>query len=148
MKMDIRKANASDAVSISDLIHLVSLQCNFSEAEPCPTWFVESIKPDVLKTLIASEEYSWLIAIERGEITGVLSIFEGKQVKYFFVHPQFHRAGVARAIWHKVIPRLNSEVSVRSSLFAVPFYKKLGFKKAGDITFFKGVSFQTMTAQF
>ena len=145
--MEIREAIESDAVRISELIHLVSLQCNFSETEPCPQWFIESTKPDVLQPLIVSDDYLWLIAVERGEVTGILTLFEGNLVKYLFVHPKFQRKGVARALWQQAIPELRSEISVRSSLFAVPFYEKRGFKKVGEVKFFNGVSFQTMIAQ-
>ncbi|MDJ0473037.1 GNAT family N-acetyltransferase [Pantoea eucalypti] len=147
-RMEIRAAIESDATGISELIHSVSIKCNFSEAEPCPHWFIESIKPDVLKPLIVADDYLWLIAVERGEVTGVLTLFEGNLVKYFFVHPKFHRQGVARALWQQVAPMLRSEISVRSSLFAVPFYEKLGFKRVGEVKFFNGVSFQTMMARF
>ncbi|MGJ0480053.1 GNAT family N-acetyltransferase [Pantoea agglomerans] len=145
--MEIRDAIASDAKSISKLIHEVSVQCNFSEMEPCPQWFIESIKPDVLQPLIVSDDYLWLIAVEKGEVTGVLTVFEGNLVKYLFVHPKFQRKGVAKALWQRVTPVLRSEISVRSSLFAVPFYEKKGFKKVGEVKFFNGVSFQTMMAQ-
>lgn len=123
------------------------MQCNFSEMEPCPQWFIESIKPDVLQPLIVSDDYLWLIAVEKGEVTGVLTVFEGNLVKYLFVHPKFQRKGVAKALWQRVTPVLRSEISVRSSLFAVPFYEKLGFKRVGEVKFFNGVSFQTMMAQ-
>ncbi|MFW0699865.1 GNAT family N-acetyltransferase [Pantoea sp. R13S299] len=145
--MEIRDAIASDAKSISKLIHEVSVQCNFSEMEPCPQWFIESIKPDVLQRLIVSDDYLWLIAVEKSEVTGVLTVFESNLVKYLFVHPKFQRKGVAKALWQRVTPMLRSEISVRSSLFAVPYYEKLGFKKVGEVKFFNGVSFQTMMAQ-
>ncbi|WHQ73312.1 GNAT family N-acetyltransferase [Pantoea sp. Lij88] len=145
--MEIREANASDAAGISELIYRVSMQCNFSEFEPCPQWFIESIKPDALKPFIVADDYLWLIAVERGEITGVLTVFEGNLVKYLFVQPKFQRKGVARALWQRVTPALRSEISVRSSLFAVPFYEKKGFKKVGEVKFFNGVSSQTMIAQ-
>ncbi len=145
--MEIRAALESDAAGISELIQLVSVQCNFSETEPCPQWFIESTKPDVLQPLIVSDDYLWLIAVERGEVTGVLTLFEGNLVKYLFVHPKFQRKGVARVLWQRAIPELRSEISVRSSLFAIPFYEKRGFKKVGEVKFFNGVSFQTMIAQ-
>lgn len=146
--MEIREAIESDVAGISELIHRVSTKCNFSKTEPCPQWFIDSIKPDVLQPLIVSDDYLWLIAMERGELTGVLALFEGNLVKYFFVHPKFHRRGVARALWQQVTHELRSEISVRSSLFAVPFYEKLGFKTVGEVKFFNGVSFQTMMAEF
>jgi GNAT superfamily N-acetyltransferase len=145
--MEIRAAFESDAAGISELIQLVSVQCNFSETEPCPQWFIDSTKPDVLQPLIVSDDYLWLIAVERGEVTGVLTLFEGNLVKYLFVHPKFQRKGVARALWQRAIPELRSEISVRSSLFAIPFYEKREFKKVGEVKFFNGVSFQTMIAQ-
>ncbi|WP_313698881.1 hypothetical protein [Pantoea sp.] len=82
--MEIRDATASDAVSISKLIHEVSLQCNFSEMEPCPQWFADSIKPDVLKPFIVSDDYLWLIAEERGEETGVLTLFRRQLSEILF----------------------------------------------------------------
>ncbi|WP_325177895.1 hypothetical protein [Pantoea sp. 1B4] len=82
--MEIRTALESDAAGISELIQLVSVQCNFSETEPCPQWFIDSTKPDVLQPLIVSDDYLWLIAVERGEVTGVLTLFEGNLVKYLF----------------------------------------------------------------
>lgn len=145
--MEIRTALESDAAGISELIQLVSVQCNFSETEPCPQWFIDSTKPDVLQPLIVSDDFLWLIAVERGEVTGVLTLFEGNLVKYLFVHPKFQRKGVARALWQRAIPELRSEISVRSSLLAVPYYEKRGFKKVGEVKFFNGVSFQTMIAQ-
>ena len=145
--MEIRTALESDAAGISELIQLVSVQCNFSEIEPCPQWFIDSTKPDVLQPLIVSDDYLWLIAVESGEVTGVLTLFEGNLVKYLFVHPKFQRKGVARALWQRAIPELRSEISVRSSLFAIPFYEKREFKKVGEVKFFNGVSFQTMIAQ-
>lgn len=145
--MEIREAIESDATSISELIHRVSMQCNFSEMEPCPQWFIESIKPDALKPLIVSDDYLWLIAVERGEVAGVITLFEGNLVKYLFVHLKFQRKGIARRLWQQVTPVLRSEISVRSSLFAVTFYEKRGFKKVGEVKFFNGVSFQTMIAQ-
>ena len=91
--MEIREAFESDAAGISELIHLVSMQCNFSEKEPCPQWFIDSIKPDALKPLIVSDDYIWLIAVESGQVTGVLTLFEGNLVKYLFVHPKFSEKG-------------------------------------------------------
>ena len=145
--MEIREAFESDAAVISELIQLVSIQCNFSETDPCPQWFIDNIKPDALKPLIVSDDYIWLIAVESGQVTGVLTLFEGNLVKYLFVHPKCQRKGVARALWQRVTPVLRSEISVRSSLLAVPFYEKRGFKKVGEVKFFNGVSFQTMIAQ-
>lgn len=133
--MEIRTALESDAAGISELIQLVSVQCNFSETEPCPQWFIDSTKPDVLQPLIVSDDYLWLIAVERGEVTGVLTLFEGNLVKYLFVHPKFQRKGVARALWQRAIPELRSEISVRSSLLAVPFMRKGDLKSRGGQIF-------------
>lgn len=91
--MEIRAALESDAAGISELIQLVSMQCNFSETEPCPQWFIESTKPDVLQPLIVSDDYLWLIAVERGEVTGVLTLFEGNLVKYLLYIRNFSEKG-------------------------------------------------------
>lgn len=133
--MEIRTALESDAAGISELIQLVSVQCNFSETEPCPQWFIDSTKPDVLQPLIVSDDYLWLIAVERGEVTGVLTLFEGNLVKYLFVHPKFQRKGVARALWQRAIP--NCVQKSAYGLHSLPslFMRKGDLKKSGRSNF-------------
>lgn len=127
--MEIRRAIQSDSEGIHRLIYLTSLQCCFSEAEPCPEWFVASIGPEKIEAFIEDEQYCWLVASKENEVVGVLAIIEGKLIKYFFVHPNFHRNGVARSLWKLAAPVLEPEVTVRSSVFAIRFYESLGFKK-------------------
>ena len=144
--MEIRNAVESDAQSISHLIYKASMQYNFSETQPCPQWFIESICADKIKELIKSSSYTWFVAVESAQIIGILAASEMKFIKYCFVHPNFHRRGVAKSIWDRLRPSLQSDVTVRSSIFAIPFYQNLGFNKVGNIKFFNGLSYQLMTA--
>jgi GNAT superfamily N-acetyltransferase len=146
--MDIRYAVGTDAEDIARLISLTSKKYNFSENEPCPTWFVASIDQEKIKELIQTPHYVWHIAVQENKVIGVLAVSENKLIKYFFVHPDYHRKGIAISIWQRALPFLASEVTVRSSAFAIPFYERLGFKKVGGIDYFNGVSYQSMIANF
>jgi putative acetyltransferase len=81
------------------------------------------------------------------QIVGFARIVETGHLDLLYVHPEFQRQGVARALceralaWAKSrgIPRLTSDASVT----ACPFFERIGFRvvKPHDVEF-QGVSFQ------
>jgi GNAT superfamily N-acetyltransferase len=70
-------------------------------------------------------------------------------VRHLFVAPEFHRRGVAAALWERAktdaIAAGNSEgFSVRSSEFAVPVYERFGFSVVGERREKDGIVFVPM----
>ena len=78
---------ATDAADISKLIASTSETCCFSEATPCPDWYLNSIQTQAIAILIASDRMIFLLAMHDQAIAGVLAIEGKSSIKYFFVHP-------------------------------------------------------------
>lgn len=143
----IRNALATDASGISKLIASTSEICCFSENAPCPDWYLISLQPRAIEILIASERMVFLLAMFNQRIAGVLAIEDKLSIKYFFVDPEHQKMGIGKLLWQYA--RRNEEfdatLKVRSSLFAVPVYERLGFKSIGPPSSFNGLHFQSMT---
>lgn len=148
MKPQVRHAKVSDALEIADLIRFTSISCCFSTDNPCPEWYLESIKLEEIATLLQDDYMDWAVVTQERALAGVLAIASKSHVKYFFVHPQFQRYGIGKLLWYfaEQSGLLGPSLTVRSSLFAVPVYERLGFVATNATEKFKGMEYQTMTA--
>lgn len=90
----------------------------------------------------------WFVASQGNMLLGVLAIASERNVKYFFVHPHFHGSGVGKILWRHAEESgfLGPLLAVRSSLFAVPVYSRLGFVVNEPASEFKGMQYQAMNA--
>ena len=89
-----------------------------------------------------------LVAEENGQIIWVLR-GHGNKLGSLFVDPKHQRKGVATKLYktfEKNARKYNTSIHIKSSLFAIPFYKRLGFKKTTGIRSWKNlpVKFQPM----
>lgn len=69
-------------------------------------------------------------------LAGVILVKKHWNLTNLFVHPEFQRRGVGRALVHAVLPACRVEspkgkLMVNSSTVAVPFYRALGFVQTG-----------------
>ncbi|MEQ1580758.1 MAG: GNAT family N-acetyltransferase [Steroidobacteraceae bacterium] len=95
---------------------------------------------------------SYWVALERGDLVGVIGISTDRRVHHLFVKESFRRRGIARALWERAETDFLSsmgeagevEVVVRSSLYAVPVYKQFGFEATGPAIDGAGVNFVPM----
>ena len=144
--ISIRHAVVTDAADISKLIVSTSEICCFSKAAPCPDWYLYSIQNQAIETLIASDRMIFLLAVNDQAIAGVLAIEGKSSIKYFFVYPDQQKIGVGQLLWQfaKNSGVFGEILKVRSSLFAVPIYERLGFKSTEPPNCFNGVHFQPM----
>ena len=142
----IRHASVTDAFGISKLIASTSEICCFNEAAPCPDWYLISLQTQAIETLIASERMVFLLAMPDQRIAGVLAIEDKLSIKYFFVDPEHQKMGIGKLLWQfaKNSGEFGATLKVRSSLFAVPIYQRLGFECIGPPSSFNGLHFQSM----
>lgn len=145
---EIRYALEADASAISELIYSTSRDCCFTAEHPCPDWYEASIQPAQILKLLGSAQMAWLVATSDKALVGALAISDSSHVKYFFVHPAFQKLGVGRQLWQFALDGglLRNTVTVRSSLFAVAAYARLGFQAVEPPQVFKGMHYQTMEA--
>ena len=67
---------------------------------------------------------------------------EGKHIALFFVDGKYHKEGIGRQLWNLMLrENLNHELTVHSSLYAIPVYERLGFVKTGAIQTENGITY-------
>ena len=148
--LEIRQAGEADASEIAELIYSTSVACCFTADQPCPEWYKQSTQPSQIADLLKSEKMAWLVAVQDQKIAGVLAVSDKTHVKYFFVHPAQQKAGIGKKLWHFALQNevLGNALTVRSSLFAVPVYQRLGFEAVEAPQTFNGMPYQTMKASY
>ena len=92
----------------------------------------------------------WLVAGSPTSLVGVFAISDRSHVKYFFTQPNIQKQGIGKQLWQFALNggMLGNTVTVRSSLFAVPVYERLGFKAVEPPKIFNGMHYQTMVVSF
>jgi len=90
------------------------------------------------------------IAEEKGKIIGIIR-GDKNRVGNLFVLEEYHGQGVGKELMEKFekisLSRGSKLIRIRSSLYAVPFYQKMGYKKSGGIIKTKnlfGLKYQPM----
>lgn len=79
-------------------------------------------------------------------VVGFISMRGDDYLYHLFVAERFHRQGIARRLWQQVTAQSRAEViNLRSSLFAVSAYQKLGFEISGAEVTLDALRFQPMT---
>ena len=94
-----------------------------------------------------------MIAVARAKIVGMIDMKENHHICLFFVDSFCQRQGIGKALLDHALAyclRSNPDVTtinVHSSLFAVPIYKKLGFRQTQPEQIKNGIRFVKMVRQ-
>lgn len=94
-----------------------------------------------------------MVVVAQGKIVGMIDIKENRHICLFFVDSSYQRQGVGKALLDHALAyclRNTPEVTaidVHSSLFAVPIYKKLGFRQTKPEQIRNGIRFVEMVKQ-
>jgi len=144
--MKIRKAELSDAKSLSRLA--ISLGKFYSDdySSDISPFFVKKITVESFKNYLIDENaYEHYVYEEDGMIIGYFSLLNATHFLYLFVDEKHHKKGVARALVEYVLKgKEHKSYSVNSSLYAVPFYEKLGFKSYALVQKHHGMVYKPM----
>ena len=143
--MNIRKARESDIIDVSHLVKGLSQYYLQDSTMRLPEWFNESLVNDAFSERFRSSEYNNFVVELESKIVGYISVKSGFHIYHLFVLKEFHGKGIEKELWQHCVKELMIKTcTVRSSLFAVPIYKKLGFTIDGNIAFKDGLGFQPM----
>jgi GNAT superfamily N-acetyltransferase len=133
MDITVRKFETRDAAAVSTVIREAMRVTNSRDYPPSvlnPLMYYFSPK----KVLQLSLERICLVAETDGEIVGTVAL-ENDELETFFVHPDYQGKGVGRFLLQSVeeIAARGKIKTVRvlSSLSAVSFYEKAGYRKNG-----------------
>ncbi|WP_299198695.1 GNAT family N-acetyltransferase [uncultured Amphritea sp.] len=143
--MSIRIAVESDVLQIADLVASLSHFYLDEPGQELPFWFRESITEAAFAARVSSPEYLNFVFEEAGVLIGYISIKGGNHLYHLFVAEAFQGRGISRLLWLHAKERSQSKsFSLRSSLYAVPVYKRFGFVESGPVGSKDGISFQPM----
>ena len=143
--MAIRQASEADVVQISELVKsLAHYYLDELEAK-LPAWLANTLTDQAFFTRITSSAYVNFVYEKQGVIIGYIAIKKPNHLYHLFVSEQFQGNGISRLLWEYVISNGQySSFTLRSSIYAIPIYKKFGFIESGSIGKKDGVSFQPM----
>lgn len=92
----------------------------------------------------------FILVAESGEtISGMIEVRDNCHICLFFVAGKFQRKGIGRGLLEHAIAECRadpeaSEMKVNASLYAVPIYRKLGFRQVNPEQFVNGIRFVPM----
>ena len=106
-----------------------------------------------IKQLLDNSEMKMWGCFHSDEIIGMIATKQSCHISLLFVDKKYHRQGIARALYRKVIEGCSkiedsSEISVNSSLYAVEAYKRLGFVATDTEQQKNGIRFVPMKHKF
>jgi len=106
-----------------------------------------------IKRLLDNSEMMMWGCFRNDEIIGMIAKKQANHISLLFVDKKYHRQGVARALYQKLIENCSkiddcSEITVNSSLYAVEAYKRLGFVVTDTEQEKNGIRFVPMKHKF
>lgn len=143
--MTIRLATESDAHEIAELVMLLSSFYTKNPTDEIPLWLNKSFSQQAFISRILDSDYSNFVYVCDGRVVGYISLKSQSHLYHLFVSEAYQRQGIARQLFDRVLSSTAANIiTVRSSIYAVPFYKKLGFIESGISATKDGIVFQPM----
>ncbi|WP_375177913.1 GNAT family N-acetyltransferase [Marinobacter mobilis] len=110
-----------------------------------PEWFSKTLALSEFERRLSSKDFSSFVYTINDVIIGYISIKENSHVYHLFVAESYQGKGIAKELWnYATSDSATSTYTVRSSIFAVPVYRRFGFKESEEATSKDGISFQPM----
>lgn len=109
--------------------------------------FFRFANPDAIKTRLKAGGFV-LVANKSERLVGMLEFVPPDHIAMLFV--SFRRQGIAKQLLACAIHRVRSanlttpKLTVHSSRYAEPIYRKLGFHQVGDVTTERGITYIPM----
>ncbi len=139
----IRKAKASDAGQVSELIyshmHLFLIDPDGIGAEN----FLKNSTPAGLADFMLQPHINYLLGEYEGIFCGAVAVRNNSHLQHLYIVPAFQGRGVGRYLWETARNQaiaVGSEAgkagqfTVNAVLSAIPFYQRMGFESVGDVT--------------
>jgi GNAT superfamily N-acetyltransferase len=111
--------------------------------------FLNYIQPGALLLRTGKRHLSF-VALNRGELAGVIEIRDYQHVSLLFVEARFQRRGIARGLLRYALQQCTrarpdlQQISVNSSPNAAETYEHLGFRRIGVMQVRHGIKYMPM----
>lgn len=146
----IRWAEAGDWTSAMNMIWKTFLKFEGNVYSPEGVRnFLDFITDEDLFHSFLAGRYLLMIALDGGNIIGAASVRDRNHLSLLFVDEKYHMQGIGRSLMETFCLFLKNEVgeqcmTLKSSPYAVGFYKKLGFWETGPEECYAGIQVTPM----
>lgn len=142
----IRKFTKKDTAACAVLMIDVYKKCNRSEAtKEAIIDFENSLHPQKVESevlYIKMNKEIFYVAVDGEKIIGIIR-GTPERLSSLFIDPEYQKHGIGKKLTDRFIRAAGdagaTSISVRSSLLAVSFYEKCGFKKTTGMRQFQGM---------
>ncbi len=143
--MSIRAAGLTDAEDIRRLVMSLA-HCYLPNGQAVlPEWFAATLTLAEFSKRLCEAAYANYVYEVAGKLVGYIASKDGCHLYHLFVAGEYQQQGIARRLWQYVLDRSPcTSFTVRSSLNAVPVYRRFGFKNSGPVGEREGILFQPM----
>ena len=143
--LNIRKAKVDDAIKIKALISSLSHLYLENKNGPIPAWFLKTLDVSEFERRLKNDWFTHFVYVDGNDIVGYISMRGGCHLCHLFVAEKYQRKGLSRALWNYATLDVKPKVyTLRSSIYAVPVYKRFGFIESGAAEVRDGICFQPM----
>ena len=141
----IRKAIQADALAVSELIVGLSEYFASGPVSQISQKFWDSISVEAVTARIISSDYICFVAEDIYGLSGFVAFRSPSHLFHLFVASRVQSRGLGKLLWQKVLDQSTcSKITVNSSVFAIPFYQRLGFVRTGLDKSEGGISYSPM----
>lgn len=145
LSFSTRRAVESDALAVSELIVGLSEYFASDSVTQISQKFWDSVSVKAVADRITSSDFYCLVAEDSNGLSGFVAFRNPSHLFHLFVAAHAQSCGLGKLLWQKVLDHSAcSEISVNSSVFAVPFYRRLGFTRVGPDKSEDGISYIPM----
>lgn len=143
--MSIRKADSGDAPKLQSLVADLSRYYLRDPDATLPDWLASSLGEAEFVDRLAGDDYYNYVYELNGELVAYISIKRPNHVYHLFVAASHQGKGIARLLWEHTTKQLAvNTYTVRSSMIAIPVYKRFGFIESAAAGEKDGVLYQPM----
>jgi len=143
--MSIRTANSSDAPRLRSLVIGLSRFYLRDPKATLPAWLASSLSELEFVGRLTSNDYCNYVYEIDGKVVAYISIKRPGHLYHLFVAGPHQGQGIARLLWeHASKQSKNRTYTVRSSMNAIPVYKRFGFVESASAGEKDGVLYQPM----
>jgi ribosomal protein S18 acetylase RimI-like enzyme len=149
LRMHIRPIEPADVAAVAALFRSLAAEFIVHESSPdaAATFLRDNDEQGFLAYLRLGHAYH--VAEIDGELAGFIAVRERQHLYHMFVARQFHRRGVARALWDvarraAIVAGSDGSFTVNASNYALPVYQALGFERTAPMQCVNGLYFNPM----
>jgi GNAT superfamily N-acetyltransferase len=147
-KIEIREATLADAKNISKLALSLAHYYNDDDPSGISPYFAKKITVEAFEGYLCSVNPAYdkhYVAEVEGELVAYSSWLNDTHLLYLFVSENHHKKGLGRVLVEYGLREKEHKLyTVNASLYAVPFYKRLGFVASALVQHHHGMTYLPM----